>query len=68
MSVSSYLGRHQPRTPTTPDEMEAMRRAAWLKQGIIVLDPTTITDDWTRRAVINEANRRYGKRRESRDG
>lgn len=35
---------------------------AWQQHGLIVLDPETILDDWTRQAFENEANKRYGKR------
>jgi hypothetical protein len=39
-----------------------MRRAAWRTQGVVVLRPEDIRDDWTRQALINEANRLYGQR------
>ena len=39
-----------------------MRRAARRQQGVIVLRPDDARDDWTRQAVINEANRLYGRR------
>jgi len=64
MTLRSNLGRMQGRSETTPEELRLMRRAAWQKQGIIVLDPSEVRDDWTRQAVINEANRLYGRRRE----
>ena len=56
------LDRHLPTAPTTEDDMHGMRRAAWRKQGIVVLRPDEIQDEWTRRALIAEANRIYGKR------
>jgi hypothetical protein len=40
----------------------AMRRAAWRTQGVAVLRPEDIRDDWTRQALVNEANRLYGRR------
>jgi hypothetical protein len=40
-----------------------MRRAAWRKQGVVVLRPQDVKDDWIRQALINEANRLYGRRR-----
>jgi hypothetical protein len=40
-----------------------MRRAAWLKQGVVMLRPEEILDPWTRQVVVNEANRLYGSRR-----
>ena len=39
-----------------------MRSAAWHHQGVVVLRPEDIHDDWTRQALINEANRLYGGR------
>jgi hypothetical protein len=63
--VKSYLGRYQPRPATTGEELLAMRRAAWHRQGVVVLRPEDIADDWIRQAVVNEATRLYGRRRES---
>lgn len=44
---------------------ESERRAEgqyrWKKQGVIVIHPTDIKDDWTRRAVVNEAERLFGE-------
>jgi hypothetical protein len=39
-----------------------MRRAAWRSRGVVVLRPWDVRDDWTRQALINEANRLYGRR------
>ena len=39
-----------------------MRRAAWWKQGIVVIRPADVRDDWTRQALVNEATRLYGRR------
>ncbi|MBK8211659.1 MAG: hypothetical protein IPK78_18590 [Rhodospirillales bacterium] len=60
--VRGSLTRHLPRSFSTDDEMFAMRRAAWRKQGIAVLRVTDIRDDWLRQAVMNEAARLYGQR------
>jgi hypothetical protein len=53
---------HLPLPALTQGELLAMRRAAWLKQGVIVIWPADIRDEWTRQAVINEATRLYGPR------
>ena len=66
--MRSSLARLQPPSPKTEDELHAMRRAAWRKQGVAVLRPEDIRDDWTRQAVINEATRQYGRREETGDG
>jgi hypothetical protein len=39
-----------------------MRRAAWRHQGVIMLRPEDVRDDWTRQAVVNEANQLYSRR------
>jgi hypothetical protein len=44
------------------EDLLAMRRAAWRTQGVVVLRPEDVRDDWTRQALINEANRLYGRR------
>jgi hypothetical protein len=56
------LERHLPETRPTEQELFAMRRAAWRRQGIVVIRPGDIRDDWTRQALVNEATRLYGQR------
>lgn len=58
----SCLARTQARTAPTDEDLLAMRRAAWRKQGVIMLRPEDVQDDWTRQALINEAERLYGRR------
>ena len=53
------------RMPTTVAELQAMRERAWRQQGVVVLQPDEIGDPWLRQALVNEAERRYGRRRES---
>ena len=60
--VRGSLTRHLPRSTAADDELFAMRRAAWRKQGIVVLRISDIRDDWLRQAVVNEATRLYGRR------
>jgi hypothetical protein len=43
--VRGSLERHLPRSLPTEDELFAMRRAAWRKQGIAVLRVGDIRDD-----------------------
>lgn len=61
-TVRGSLERHLPRSLPTEEELFAMRRAAWRKQGIVVIRPADVGDDWTRQALINEATRLYGRR------
>jgi hypothetical protein len=56
------LERHLPQPAPTENELFAMRRAAWRRQGIVVIRPADARDDWTRQALINEATRLYGQR------
>ena len=60
--VRGSLERHLPRTATNEDELFAMRRAAWRKQGIAVLRIDDVRDEIIRQAVVNEATRLYGRR------
>jgi len=60
----SCLARSHGRAASTDDDLLAMRRSAWRKQGVIMLRPEEVRDDWTRQAIINEANRLYGRRPE----
>jgi hypothetical protein len=58
----SSLARAAACSPPPESELVAMRRAAWRDQGVVVLRPDEVRDDWTRQALINEANRLYGRR------
>ena len=58
----SPLARAQARSAPTDEDLLAMRRAAWRAQGVVVVRPEDIRDDWTRQALVNEANRLYGRR------
>jgi hypothetical protein len=58
----SCLARAQTRNAPSDEDLRAMRRAAWRTQGVVVLWPEDVRDDWTRQALINEANRLYGCR------
>ncbi len=56
------LDRHLPRSLPTEDELFAMRRAAWRKQGIVVIRLADVGDELIRQALVNEATRLYGRR------
>jgi hypothetical protein len=58
----SSLGRTAARSPSHDSDLVSMRRAAWRHQGVVVLRPEDVRDDWTRQALVNEANRLYGRR------
>jgi hypothetical protein len=56
------LERHLPRALASEEELFIMRRAAWRKQGIVVINPADVRDAIIRQALINEAIRLYGQR------
>jgi hypothetical protein len=58
----SCLARTQASTAPTDEDLLAMRRAAWRKQGVSCSVPEDVQDDWTRQALVNEAERLYGRR------
>jgi hypothetical protein len=60
--LRSSLERHLPRSLPTEDELFAMRKAAWRKQGIVVLRIDDLRDEIIRQAVVDEATRLYGRR------
>lgn len=62
-SLRSSLARHLPARPADEPQLLAMRRAAWLKEGIAVIRPGDLDDDWLRQTVINAATKLYGARR-----
>ena len=61
-AVRGSLARHLPETPPTEQEMFAMRRAAWRRQGIVVIRLADVRDEIIRQALVNEATRLYGQR------
>ena len=61
-SVESYLADHVAVSPASVREIERLRERAWQEQGVIVLRPTEIADEWTRQAVINLATMKWGRR------
>ena len=50
------------RSPTTSNDLDAMRAAAWHRHGVAALAVNDITDPWLRQAISNEAARRWGRR------
>ena len=52
----------QVRRATLPAELEAMRRRAWVEQGVVTLSPDEVADGWLRQALLNLAVRRWGAR------
>ncbi|WP_342239138.1 hypothetical protein [Inquilinus sp. OTU3971] len=59
----SSLSRNQRRSPAQAEQLRRMRAAAWHGQGVVVIRPEEVEDDWIRQAIVNEADRLYGKRK-----
>ena len=55
------LERHVSCPAPTEGELFLMRRAAWREQGVVMLRIADIHDEWIRQAVVNEAERLYGR-------
>ena len=62
MSIGCVLGRLAGQTLATEEELRAMRAAAWHKQGILVVKPEALRDDWERQCLTIISNRLFGKR------
>ena len=50
------------RSPTTDVELAAMRAAAWHRHGVAAIPVDDVADPWLRQAILNEANRLWGRR------
>jgi hypothetical protein len=57
----STLARLQLTRPRTTEEMRKLAQEVWRQRGLALIDPLLITDDFARQALINEANRLYGR-------
>ena len=66
MNLTSPIYHHGPAPDPTGQDADTRNHAAyqraWHEYGLVIIDPTTIKDDWLRQGVINEANKRYLKR------
>ena len=50
------------RSPSSIEEINAMRRRAWYEHGVATLNIDEISDPLLRQAIVNEAVRRWGRR------
>lgn len=44
------------------DRNRRARAALWHREGLVVMDPAEVADEWLRQAAINYAQDRYGRR------
>lgn len=59
-SIPDSIGRLQPREATSPDELKALRRKAFIEQGVVTIRLAEVPDAWTKQAILNEARRQMG--------
>jgi len=60
--LTCALARLVPPTPTSEDDLRAMRAAAWHKQGVLAVPLESVTDRWERTLLEAIGNRLYGRR------
>lgn len=60
--LRSYLASRVASAPLSAEEMDTLRARAWAEQGVVVLHPAEIGDDWLRARLVNEATTRWGRR------
>ena len=53
-ALASPLGRRAAKAVAGDGDLRDMRAAAWHRQGIVVLRPDEICDEWTRQAICAE--------------
>jgi len=60
----SQLARYAAEPAATTGQVKALGARAWHDEGIICLRPEELTDDFLRQAVINAAEKLYGRRQD----
>jgi hypothetical protein len=63
MKPHTPIGRAMGRSPTDPEVIEKMGREAFHRFGLVVVPLAEVACDWTRQAVLNWAEAKWGKRR-----
>lgn len=66
--VHTSLAKHQARATTGDDQLQAMRRAAWHKQGVAMIRVDDLPNEFDRLAVEAIANGLFGRREKRTDG
>lgn len=60
--LASTIGRAAGRTPIDDQQLRQMAAEAYHKRGVIVIWLDSVRNDITRQAIVQEAERQYGKR------
>ena len=66
--LTCALARLIPPTPASEDDLQAMRAAAWHKQGVLVVSLDVVTDRWERTLLEGLGTRLYGRRQPVAEG
>ncbi len=61
---ASQLARYVANPPATTGQVKALGARAWHDEGIVCLRPEELTDNFLRQAVINAAEKLYGRRQD----
>ena len=59
---ASQLARYVAKPAATTGQVKALGARAWHDEGIVCLRPEELTDNFLRQAVINAAEKLYGRR------
>lgn len=51
-----------PSAPLTREQLDILRRDAWLEMGLIVMHPEEFSSDFVRQGAVNDATRKFGRR------
>ena len=60
--LSSTIGRAAGKAPADDQQLRQMAAAAYHQRGVIVIWPESVRNEITREAILQEADRQYGKR------
>ena len=60
--IQSHLARYQPKASLTDAQLLALAAKAWHDHGIALFRPDDLPNEWDRQAVVNAAERLYGRR------
>ncbi len=60
--LASTIGRAAGKSPADDQQLRQMAAAAYHQRGVIVIWPETVRNEITRMAIVQEAERQYGKR------
>lgn len=66
--LSRSLECRGPKAPLSADELQAMAMRCWIEQGVLVIRPDDVINDFDKQHIINIGNSIFGKRRRPTNG